>query len=269
MKNLFKIVSVNVLIFSFLILTPVVASAAVTDCNTLTGLQKIICQIQQLLNAMIPVMVALGVLYFFWGIIRYVIAGDEEAKENGRSMMVYGIIGLSVIVGLWGLVNVVINTFGLSGATAPSIAQVTVTGGSICTIGPNSTFKDVLCFITNLINDSIIPLFFAIATVAFIWGVIKFFIIDADEEAKRTEGKQFMIWGIIALAVMLSIWGLVGILGRTFGIRDTSILPQVKPPGPSSQSGGGSGGGSGGVDCRYCSGRVDDPPYCASQCSGN
>jgi hypothetical protein len=66
----------------------------------------------------------------------------------------------------------------------------------------------------------------------FIWGVIKFFIINADEEAKREQGKQFMIWGIIALAVMLSVWGLVGILSNTFGLSG-SVLPQVTPPGAS------------------------------------
>jgi hypothetical protein len=63
----------------------------------------------------------------------------------------------------------------------------------------------------------------------FVWGVVKFFIINSDEEAKREQGKQYMIWGIIALAVMLSVWGLVGILETTFGIK-TSIFPQVCPP---------------------------------------
>jgi hypothetical protein len=64
----------------------------------------------------------------------------------------------------------------------------------------------------------------------FVWGVVKFFFINADEEAKRAQGKQYMIWGIIALAVMLSIWGLVSILGATFGIKTNSVLPQVTPP---------------------------------------
>ena len=40
-----------------------------------------------------------------------------------------------------------------------------------------------------------------------------------------------MIWGIVALAVMLSVWGLVGILGSTFGLGTGSVLPQVVPPG--------------------------------------
>ena len=97
-------------------------------------------------------------------------------------------------------------------------------------IGNNSTLKDVLCYFTKLINDSVIPLLFAVATVFFVWGAVKFFIINAAEEAKREQGKQFMIWGIVALTVMLSVWGLVELLTGTFGVGG-SVLPQVCPPG--------------------------------------
>ena len=53
----------------------------------------------------------------------------------------------------------------------------------------------------------------------------------ATEEAKKAKGKQFMIWGIVALTVMMGVWGLVGILGATFG-TNTTVLPQTKlaPP---------------------------------------
>ena len=56
---------------------------------------------------------------------------------------------------------------------------------------------------------------------------MKFFIFESDEEAKREQGKQFMLWGIVALAVMLSVWGLVHLLGNTFGIE--YVIPKVKP----------------------------------------
>jgi len=36
-----------------------------------------------------------------------------------------------------------------------------------------------------------------------------------------------MLWGIIALAVMVSVWGLVKILGDTFNVN-TTVLPKVK-----------------------------------------
>ena len=195
---------------------------AVTACDSLSGLGKIICQMQGILNSIVPLLVALGLVYFIWGIVQFVIAGGEEAKTKGREKMIYGIIGFTVIVSLWGLVNIVVNTFGLSGA-APAGININGTAGAGCSVG--TTFANLLGFATCVINQSVIPFIFSIAVVAFIWGVVQFFIINSDEEAKREQGKQFMIWGIIALTVMLSVWGLVGILSNTFGI--SSVLPQA------------------------------------------
>lgn len=208
--------------------TPSASVGTQTPCLALSGIGKLICQIKEILNSIIPVLVALGVVYFVWGVVQYVIADGEEAKKTGKDRMIYGVIGFAVIVGLWGLVNIVVQTFGLSG-TAPTLTPVTGTGAS-CSLAGNPKFQDVLCYITGIINDSVIPLIFAVATVMFVWGVVQFFIINADEEKKRAQGKQFMIWGIIALAVMLSVWGLVGILSTTFGITGGSVLPHVTPP---------------------------------------
>ena len=101
-------------------LAPVVALAQVTGgtptvCNSgqITTLQGILCKVSEILNAIIPVLIALGVVYFVWGVITYVISSDEEAKKAGRNRIIYGIIGLAVIIGLWGLVNILKNTFGL------------------------------------------------------------------------------------------------------------------------------------------------------------
>ena len=101
-------------------LAPVVALAQVTGgtptvCNsgTITTLQGILCKISEILNAVIPVLIALGVVYFVWGVITYIIAKEEEAKTAGRNRIIWGIIGLAVIIGLWGLVNILKNTFGL------------------------------------------------------------------------------------------------------------------------------------------------------------
>ena len=224
LKSVYKFLS----IFSFLALIPILTFAAGPSCPA-SGIGKLICQIQNILNSIIPVLVSLGVVYFIWGVVKYVIADGEEAKKKGKDIMIYGVIGFTVIVGLWGFVNILVNTFGLSGTVAPSLSPVAGTS-STCTMGTN--FQGVLGYVTCIINNSVIPLIFALATVMFIWGAVNFFIINADEEAKRAQGKQFMIWGIIALAVMLSVWGLVGILSSTFGVN-SSILPQVRPPGSS------------------------------------
>ena len=103
------------------ILSPIAALAQVgtvsgsTVCNpTVTDLGDVLCRVGSLLNKAIPVLIVLGVVYFVWGVISYVISSDEEAKKAGKNRMIWGIIGLVVIVGMWGLVGIVTNTFGVS-----------------------------------------------------------------------------------------------------------------------------------------------------------
>ena len=96
----------------------------------------------------------------------------------------------------------------------------------------NPKFQDVILYIICIINKAIIPLVFAVALVLFIWGVMQYVIYAQDTE-KKAKGKQFMIWGVIALTVMLAVWGLVAILGRTFGL-EARFLPRAQPGGSSS-----------------------------------
>jgi len=210
-------------------LFPIIAFAQ-TTC-TATGLGGMLCRIQGLLNSIVPILVLLGVVYFVWGVVRFVIADGEEAKTKGKDQIIYGLIGLAIIIGMWGFVNIIVNTFGFSAGqlNAPTVQNLGVQStSSACQMGKN--FQGVLGYFTCLINDSVIPFIFAIAIVMFMWGAVKFFIINSDEEAKREQGKQFMIWGIIALAVMISVWGLVAILTTTFG-ESGNVLPQVRPSG--------------------------------------
>ena len=95
----------------------------ISQSGTLFG---VLCRLGQLFNAVIPVLIALGVLYFVWGVVQYVISGDEEAKKGGRDKIIFGIIGLAVIIGVWGLVNFLRNTFGLNNNTNVQLPTVPV-----------------------------------------------------------------------------------------------------------------------------------------------
>lgn len=75
-------------------------------------------------------------------------------------------------------------------------------------------FADFVKIFTDLIG-ALVPIVFAFALVVFFWGIAQF-ILSADDANKRTESKQIMIWGVIALFVMLSIWGIIGVLKSTF-----------------------------------------------------
>ena len=63
--------------------------------------------------------------------------------------------------------------------------------------------------------DNIVVFLIALAVVWFIWNVIKYTM--SDDEEKKGAAKSQMIWGIVAIAVIVSIWGLVGILQTMFG----------------------------------------------------
>ncbi|HEY4494424.1 MAG TPA: hypothetical protein VJB95_03305 [Candidatus Paceibacterota bacterium] len=99
-----------------------------TSCingSNVSSIQGLLCKIAEILNAVIPVLIALGIVYFVWGVVSYVIASDEEAKKAGRDRIIFGIIGLAVIIGVWGLVKILTNTFGLDNRTNINLPTVT------------------------------------------------------------------------------------------------------------------------------------------------
>lgn len=106
-----------------LALMPFVTFAAPPACSTSGDIQFILCKIGQIINTIIPILIALGVVYFIYGVITYVISKDEEAKSRGRDAMIFGIIGLLVIVSIWGLVSILKKTFGLAN-TEPGTVQI-------------------------------------------------------------------------------------------------------------------------------------------------
>ncbi len=100
-----------------LALTPAIAFA-----QTLGG---ILATIGNLIAAATPIVVALALLYFFWGLATYILAaGEEEARAKGRSMMIWGIIALFVIVSVFGLITILQGTFGVTGGGTTAIPSV-------------------------------------------------------------------------------------------------------------------------------------------------
>ena len=98
------------------------------------------------------------------------------------------------------------------------------------TVPPSATSYGIgliLCR-TGVFINSVIPILITLGVVYFIWGVISY-AIAKDEEAK-TKGKGAMIWGLIALLVIVSIWALVGVIQRTFGVNDVANDPIINVP---------------------------------------
>lgn len=89
------------------------------------------------------------------------------------------------------------------------------------------TYLDTTITNVHTTLNMIIGLLFVVATIVFIWGVIRF-IASAGDEKKRTDAKNVMTWGIIGLAVMAAAWGIVQVLINYFGVGG-QVRPQDIP----------------------------------------
>ena len=90
--------------------------------------------------------------------------------------------------------------------------------------------------ITTFINNTLIPLVFAIALIVFIWGMFKFFIYNTEEE--KDKGKDLAIWAVVAFVLMVSIWGIVNLIANGLGFSGDQVenMPTIPNVGGSSYS---------------------------------
>lgn len=71
--------------------------------------------------------------FFIWNIFQYIKANDPKQVKESREMITYSIIGLFIMVSVWGLINLLVNTFVLDNSVipTPSLDRGNTTGGTI------------------------------------------------------------------------------------------------------------------------------------------
>ncbi len=78
--------------------------------------------------------------------------------------------------------------------------------------------------------QSLIGILFLLATIVFLWGVIRLIFSAGNPEARKS-AQGIVLWGIIGLAVMAAAWGAAQLLVSFFGIP-SQPPPFVPPPTP-------------------------------------
>ena len=77
--------------------------------------------------------------------------------------------------------------------------------------------------VNQLILNPVILLAFAVSFIYFIYGIIKFLSVDAgDEGQSRAEYQRSIFWGIIGMAIMFSVYGIIKIVLATFGVSTST-----------------------------------------------
>ncbi len=110
-----KLVKVGAVLVSAM---PVLALAQSINTNYLTS---IINGAKDLLDKLVVVLISLAIVWFIWNVIRYVMSNELEKKDAAKQQMIWGIIGLAVIVSIWGLVALLQNIFGVNTQNAGTV----------------------------------------------------------------------------------------------------------------------------------------------------
>lgn len=72
--------------------------------------------------------------------------------------------------------------------------------------------------ITAFVNGTIIPLFFAIAILFLFVNVTRYFVIEAADAYKREEARTYIIYAVIALVFLTSLWGVINLITTSLGL---------------------------------------------------
>lgn len=113
----------------------------------------------------------------------------------------------------------------LSAFIVSGIAHTALAGTIDPTADNFQWFTDAFSAINGTL-DLLVPLLISLAVILFMWGMVVF-MANTDNEQARTSGKTKMIWGVVILFVMLSVWGFVEILDTIFNLDRTTV-----PDGP-------------------------------------
>jgi nitrogen fixation-related uncharacterized protein len=83
--------------------------------NTLVG---------EVVNPILLLLFAVGLLIFVWGLIEFLWGmskgGSDDSRRNGKNHMLWGIVGMFIMVSAFAIVNVIKNTFPQPSTTCPS-----------------------------------------------------------------------------------------------------------------------------------------------------
>lgn len=81
---------------------------------TPTDFPSLVTFILEYIQLLIPLVAALTLLVFFLGLAKFIfrVGGNEKEIENGKNLMIYGVIGLFVMLSIWGIVYFLTGEFG-------------------------------------------------------------------------------------------------------------------------------------------------------------
>lgn len=78
------------------------------------GIEDVLDLFVEYISAIIPILISLAILVFFWGIVKFILHSDDErSKTEGKQLMVWGMIIIFVMVAFWSIIGFLQESTGL------------------------------------------------------------------------------------------------------------------------------------------------------------
>lgn len=158
--------------------------------------------------------------------------GQWEISTGGNGNVIGGNVNNGTIggVGSVGGVRVNANLGGLGGGTTGGApGQIGVGSGAGLLNSSNPLLA--LLNLAQLIVARLVPFLVGLAILAFFWFLIEFIWKGRDNPDEQSKGKKGMFYSIIAIFVMVSIWGIIKLMGDVTGVQAGGTINTLKLPG--------------------------------------
>ena len=84
--------------------------------------------------------------------------------------------------------------------------------------------------IGTFINNTVIPALIALAFLVLVYGIFQNFFLGRDDEEAREKGKQLILYSVIGMLLIVSVWGIVALLSGALGLNQGGggiVLPKI------------------------------------------
>ncbi len=86
-------------------------------------------------------------------------------------------------------------------------------------LNQNPTVGTLLSKIYDNIIFPIISVLFLFSFLVFVYGMFEM-ISSGDDSDKRTNGKNSILWSVVGMVIMLSVYGIIRLISNTLGVED-------------------------------------------------
>lgn len=81
--------------------------------------------VDYVIDPAVKVVFTLGLFFFLWGLVQFLWnLKDGHVDENGKNHMVYGMAGMLIMVSVYGIIALIMNTFGIDPGTATDVSRI-------------------------------------------------------------------------------------------------------------------------------------------------